>query len=364
MHRLLYLLLSISPAEADVGNLSALYLNSNRLSSLEVILSEPLGVITFMEAINGELGRPESLRQTFLESHHNTIENQTTLTNFRELQRKIRESSGSTPTDRASTDLTQEVLKVSVTATSENEFLESVKKILTRSQYEEFVEIYLIIKPIYKDLVGNPYRRPMEQYIKKIKKEGMKWKMEERVECMAKFLRSDPSSAANSPIGVYPSTRLGGVEGQSFIGVEIMGVHPRSRDIHGDISVVAHEKFHTLFHTQTDEKWSELERWFGNNLDSQPAFLNFEESVATIAGNVWAFEKATGRKASEPWYNDPSINEYAKAIASLVRRHLDECKPMDNNFIEEVISKYEELPDSIKEADRNRLEAKASPLFN
>ena len=31
-----------------------------------------------------------------------------------------------------------------------------------------------------------------------------------------------------------------------------------------------------------------MKKWFGNGEKSELAFLNFEESIATIAGNVWA----------------------------------------------------------------------------
>lgn len=321
---------------------------------LDVRISTQLGVITYMESLIGEMGRPESFYQEFMESKYNTPKNKKVLDKFIEWHEDTKNSM--MPQDQAGLDGTQEIVKLAAISSSEKMFFRKAKKKLGNSSFKKFKRAYDKIKPIYQDMVAKKSKGPLKSYLKKFKAEGCKWKMKQNTKCLAKFTRSNPSSAMNSPIGLYPSTANGGVDGQSFVGVELLAVNPHSNDIHGDLSVVLHEKFHTLFHSQGKHHQDEMKSWFGEGELSKLAFVNFEEAIATIAGNVWAYKKVTNKKPAEPWYNVPSIDLYAKALAPKMESYLNGCKPMDKDFVKFALKEYAKLPESIKKADRKQLQ--------
>ncbi|TNF26986.1 MAG: hypothetical protein EP319_12525 [Deltaproteobacteria bacterium] len=348
-----------TPAESIPGVISSLADNvagdqcENDEDNLDVRVTTPLGVMTFMEGLIGEMGRPESFYQDFMGSRYATSKNKRMLKRFLKWHEKTKNSSA--PQEQAGMDTTQELVKLAATTENEKDFLKAAKKKLGNSSFRQFSKFYNRFKPIYKNLVEDKQTSALKGYLKTLKSEGCKWKMKDKTKCLAKFTRSNPAAAANSPIGLYPSTSQGAVDGQSFVGVEILAVDPTSNDIHGDLSVVLHEKFHTLFHTQGTKKYEEMKKWFGEGEQAELAFLNFEEAIATIAGNVWAYKKVTGEKPREPWYNVPSIDLYAKAIAPKMEEYLNGCKPMDKSFIDLALKEYSKLPASVKKADRKQL---------
>ena len=65
----------------------------------------------------------------------------------------------------------------------------------------------------------------------------------------------------------------------------------------------------------------------------------------------------TGEKPREPWYSVPSIDLYAKEISDLTQSYLDQCKPMDKQYIDAVKAKYESLPKHVLDADRKQLKS-------
>lgn len=349
-----------TPAESIPGVISSLADNvagdqcENDEDNLDVRVTEPLGVMTFMEGLIGEMGRTESFYQDFMSSKYASSKNKKILKRFLKWHEKTKNAS--IPHEQGGMDTTQELVKLAAISSSENDFLKAAKKKLGHSSYRQFSKAYKNFKPIYNKLVKDKRSSALKSYIKTFKSEGCKWKMKDKTNCLAKFTRSTPASAANSPIGLYPSTSQGAVDGQSFVGVEILALDPTTNDVHGDLSVVLHEKFHTLFHTQETKKYKEMKKWFGEGEKAELAFLNFEEAIATIAGNVWAYKKVTGKKPREPWYNVPSIDLYAKAIAPKMEEYLNGCKPMDKSFIDLALKEYSKLPNIVKKADRKQLE--------
>jgi len=339
------------------SNLSSEIVSDSCSSSdekLDVRVSTQLGVVTYMESLIGEMGRPESFYSEFMESKFNTPKNAKVLDRFLKWHEETRNSS--IPENQSSLDKTQELVKLAAISSNERMFLRKAKAKLGNQSFIEFKKAYKKIKPIYKEMVKKKTKVPLKSYLKKFKAKGCKWKMKEKTKCMAKFTRSNPEVAMNSPIGLYPSTANGGVDGQSFVGVELLAVNPNSNDVHGDLSVVLHEKFHTLFHTQSGNNHEEMKKWFGNDEKGKLAFLNFEEAIATIAGNVWAYKKVTNKTPQEPWYNVPSIDLYAKALAPMMKEYLDGCKPMDQKFVEFALKQYSTLPVSVKDADLKQLQ--------
>lgn len=301
--------------------------------------SRALNLFTYLEALIGEMGRPPSFYQSFMDSSFNNKESEQALKDFLFFHQDLREKAPPS-SEQGGLDLTQRITKEATLSKDLDDFYKRVSPLMSKDDFENLKGFMEYIGPAYDELVGKKLGPEVEKYEKKISQVGCKWKMKEKGRCVAKFLRAPAEAAADSPIGIYPNLQLGAVDGQSFVGVELMGVHPHSHDIHGDLGVVFHEKFHTLFHAQPPHKFKEMKSWFGK--DGKDAFENFEEALATLVGNVWAYESVTGKRPQGKWYDEPHIENQARSLEPLLRRYLEDCRPMDRAFVEQVKLKFKE----------------------
>lgn len=136
-----------------------------------------------------------------------------------------------------------------------------------------------------------------------------------------------------------------------------IGTLTDANDIEGTLSVTMHEMCHILYQEQSREVQLEQEKYFNENPSqySKLAYSYFNEAVATALGNGYAWkilQKGVWDKGE--WYNNPTINLFAKAIYPMTEKYLDENKSIDKNFIDAAIKKFSEtFPDSIYEYNQN-----------
>lgn len=128
-------------------------------------------------------------------------------------------------------------------------------------------------------------------------------------------------------------------------------------DVLGTLGVTLHEMCHILYNEQSIEVQKEIERYFKGNKSkhSKLAYSYFNEAMATALGNGYAYKILNkGNLDNNDWYNEPTINLFAKAIYPLTEKYLDENKSIDKNFIDQVIIQFEKtFPDSIYEYASN-----------
>lgn len=136
-----------------------------------------------------------------------------------------------------------------------------------------------------------------------------------------------------------------------------IGTLTDANDIEGTLSVTMHEMCHILYQEQSREVQLEQEKYFNENPSqySKLAYSYFNEAVATALGNGYAWKiLQKGVLDKGEWYNNPTINLFAKAIYPMTEKYLDENKSIDKNFIDEAIKKFSEtFPDSIYEYNQN-----------
>lgn len=136
-----------------------------------------------------------------------------------------------------------------------------------------------------------------------------------------------------------------------------IGTLTDASDIEGTLSVTMHEMCHILYQEQSREVQFEQEKYFNENPSqySKLAYSYFNEAVATALGNGYAWKVLKkGVLDKGEWYNNPTINLFAKAIYPMTEKYLDENKSIDKNFIDEAIKKFSEtFPDSIYEYNQN-----------
>ncbi len=97
----------------------------------------------------------------------------------------------------------------------------------------------------------------------------------------------------------------------------------------------------------------------------------FDEALATAIGNGYG-EKKAGLKWSKTWYNDPTYDEYAKALYERTKRYLDENKRLDEAYTEFSLTTFRKLFPNIHKRRENVFratfiatqEVRAKPIFH
>lgn len=136
-----------------------------------------------------------------------------------------------------------------------------------------------------------------------------------------------------------------------------IGTLTDTNDIEGTLSVTMHEMCHILYQEQDREVQLEQEKYFNENPSkySKLAYSYFNEAVATALGNGYAWKVLKkGVLDKGDWYNNPTINLFAKAIYPITEKYLEENKAIDKAFIDYSIKVFgETFPDSIYEYNQN-----------
>lgn len=113
----------------------------------------------------------------------------------------------------------------------------------------------------------------------------------------------------------------------------------------GRVGVIVHEIAHSFYAAQPPALQLRLEEKFATLNNGNLAYAFFNEAVATALGNGHA-ERVDGKLRDDSWYNDSTIDAFARAIYPLTAEYLSNQRVMDTEFIERAVERFNHaLPD-------------------
>jgi len=136
-----------------------------------------------------------------------------------------------------------------------------------------------------------------------------------------------------------------------------IGTLTDAKDTEGTLSVTMHEMCHILYHEQGRDIQFEQEKYFNENPSkySKLAYSYFNEAMATALGNGYAWKMLKkGVLDQGEWYNNTTIDLFAKAIYPMTEKYLESNRSIDKEFINHAVKVFgETFPDAIYEYDQN-----------
>lgn len=120
----------------------------------------------------------------------------------------------------------------------------------------------------------------------------------------------------------------------------ICGFLAKRPNPHKDIlGVIIHEIGHTLYAEQPAKLQRDMQQWFDENPSTFAPLANsyLDEALATVLGNGWANKELTGKMDPNPWYNNPYIDGFARALYPMTEQYLQADKPIDKAYIDKAI---------------------------
>lgn len=117
--------------------------------------------------------------------------------------------------------------------------------------------------------------------------------------------------------------------------------------------VCFHEFAHALWSGQNEEEQKRWEdRFASHGLVGKLAYAQLNEGLATAIGNGWFDQKVQGVLSSKPWYADPVIATYSRALFPIIENALDEGRPPTDSELDKMVDAFkEELPEATSTFD-------------
>ncbi|RYZ69292.1 MAG: hypothetical protein EOP05_15065, partial [Proteobacteria bacterium] len=189
-----------------------------------------------------------------------------------------------------------------------------------------FINALHVLEPVYNSLVWNVGSRDLHVAKRMLEKIAVRVKLEGLFGQAVRFYHGNWPREVPFVIGLHAIPALkdfkNSTTSTSFASVEVHGIQTgvKLNNVEDDFGVVFHELCHSIYGSQSTEFMMELEKWFLANKSpyARQAYAHLNEALATALGNSWAYEKARKEPPSESWYNEPTIDAYAKAISPLV----------------------------------------------
>lgn len=331
--------------------------------SVEYRISPIHGLIKFVYSAADFPHQSENLKELLQRSSYNTPEIQKAIETIKALKPSLFrgiEFHSQPFDDRADgMEVSQFITEQGIYATSIQDLGERIGGMMPLSDHARFLAALKVIEPVYKKLVWDKSISQLRSRKKDFEKIAKKADLTQMFNRAREFYHADWPAGADFIVGLFPIVFIKDFKnqstGSSFGAVEEYGVMIDSdEDSVGGFGVIFHELSHSLYSAQPAEIMEKLNGYFTNNPSPYQlqAHTWFNEAVATALGNGWAAERAKPKKPDERWYNNPTVQTYAKAIYPLTKSYLEEGKSMDQTYIDSVIKIFSEvLPDSIYNYD-------------
>lgn len=120
------------------------------------------------------------------------------------------------------------------------------------------------------------------------------------------------------------------------------------KEDNGRAGICFHEFVHALWDGQEQ---GEKKRWQNHfethGLMGKLAYAQLNEGLATAIGNGWFDQKVQGTLNPKPWYADPVIATYGRALYPIIGTALEEGRPPTDQELEKMVRAFKtELPDA------------------
>jgi len=322
--------------------------------TFKIKYSEQLAVYVFLEHIS-ENYPDNNFKTEFQKSKYNIEKYNTIISKFEHLQLDYSYRFDEFPFGSKKAVQTMDLIKKNLIETDNlTDFKLRFIGLLPNTVLHDLVSCISDFTPIYKELIYAPNKGKFENQLLKITNYSRENAIDDYFSTGLVFYNSIWDNSIPFEIAFYPLPNSKGFTAEAFCNNFISAIQTDLISYKDLFSVMLHETYHIIYDEQSLEVKKAIDGYFkqNNSKCSNYAYQIMNEALATALGNGYVYEKLDGKLNSGSWYNKKYINLLAKQIYPLVKQYIEEKKPMDQYFIDQYISIYEEnFPDWINELD-------------
>ncbi len=329
---------------------------SQATEKVEFVANRIHSLLVFVSTISGDPHGSPAIKELFEKSSFNTNESKQKIKQYEGLDSAFERyiAFGGVPKERKSGLSVEKMIWIqSAFSTSLGDLSQRTVGMIRYDEQSQLLEVLSYFEPIHDQLLWKPYSKDLEQTAKLFQKKSIQWRLDELFKKAVKFYDSKWPETQKFRVSLFPIPKGSNHSMASSYGAfESVGVIMGEKDIEGRFGVIFHELCHSLFDAQSLEFQNQISKWYQESHSpySRMTYSWMNETLATILGNAWAYSKVSGKLDKTSWYNQPTIDGFAKALYPEVIKYLDSNESIDQKFVETSIQVFQKtFPDSIKE---------------
>lgn len=208
------------------------------------------------------------------------------------------------------------------------------------SVFSETLENFL---PIYRELVFEPNKTAFEVQKNNLQNYIKNNQFSDFFQTGLTFYNTNWDKNIPFELNLLPSLDKGNLGARAFINVAVCEAPLDLKDHVSFFSVAMHEIYHIVYDNQSLQMKENIQKWFNETKspNSQYALLLMNEVLATALGNGYVIEQINKKADEGEWYANKYVSEMAKAIYPVLKKYIEDKKPMDEAFVKAYVNTYD-----------------------
>lgn len=208
------------------------------------------------------------------------------------------------------------------------------------SVFSETLENFL---PIYQELVFEPNKTAFEVQKNNLQNYIKNNQFYNFFQTGLTFYNTNWDKNIPFELNLLLSLDKGNLGARAFINVAVCEAPLDLKDHVSFFSVAMHEIYHIVYDNQSLQMKENIQKWFNETKspNSQYALLLMNEVLATTLGNGYVIEQINKKADEGEWYANKYVSEMAKAIYPVLKKYIEDKKPMDEAFVKAYVNTYD-----------------------
>jgi predicted metal-dependent hydrolase len=313
-------------------------------------ISKPYCVFNFMETVKGSSTTSSTLRDYINDKTKNDVEFKKLCKDYLKIKLTDGYKISGFPDDRLMYRSNYDLVSMNaVNASNFNDFKQRNVGIITFDDNQKLIAILKKAEIVYDKIIWNDNKIKIEKQLKALSK--YKEINASIYEKFNNFYNSSWIKEVPFQVAIYPIPgKKGNTIATPHINSLCVSVLTDETDYSVRNGIVLHEMCHILYENQSAEFQNQLDKYFKNNTSSYSrlAYTYINEGLATALGNGWAYKKMNKKIDETDWYNNETINGFAKVLYPLIESYLQQNKSLDADFVDNAIELFsKKFPNSI-----------------
>jgi hypothetical protein len=302
--------------------------------------------LVFVETARGDSLRSTTLREAFERSRQATPEVRARLAALLDEAPSLRESvvfQSYPEARRQARSLPELMLLAAAQARDLDDFELRCRGLLPFPEHARLFAAYRALYPIYLEALWEPHQGELAAFQAKLEARAREADLAGSLGAARELLGAEWPPGVPLEVRLYPIPgRQGHSVSLSSANLEILGVLTDKEDVDGILGILVHEACHSLWDAQPLERQRELDERFGANPSpyARYAYRLLNEGLAAAVGNGETYARLTGRLDEDPWYNEATIEGYARALYPLVHEYLARGRRLDLAFVDQAVARF------------------------
>lgn len=326
-----------------ISLISSLTLFSQERVTFKLQCSEPYAVYDFITKISDNY--PDNdLKNIFSKSQYNTETYKKQVSDFEQLHIDYTYSFNQYPQPLKVAFMSRDLIEKNLaTAGSIAAFRNMSFGIIPNEDLTRFSAILESFLPVYRQLILEPNKDALEVQKNNLLNYVRTNRFADYFQTGLIFYNTQWDKNIPFELNLLPSLDKGNLGARAFFNVAVCEASLDLKDHVSFFSVAMHEIYHIIYDNQTQAMKSDVQKWFNNtgSSNSQYALLLMNEVLATALGNGYVIEQLNGKTDKEEWYGISYVSEMAKEVYPVVKKYIEEKKPMDEAFVKAYVHIYD-----------------------